>query len=105
VHIQVVNFNLKGLSDRDYRVACDGWAPAFAAVPGLLSKIWLADEATNTYGGIYTWIDRSAMEAFASSELFTAVVSNPNLANITSRDFSILEGPGVVTGARLAAAA
>jgi hypothetical protein len=105
VHIQVVNFNLKDLSDSDYRVACDGWAPAFAAVPGLLSKIWLADEQTNTYGGIYTWIDRSAMESFATSELFQAVASNPNLANITSRDFPVLEGPGVVTAARLAAAA
>jgi hypothetical protein len=105
MHIQVVNFHLKHLSDSDYRVACDGWAPAFAAVPGLLSKVWLADEQTNTYGGIYTWVDRSAMEAFASSELFTAVASNPNLADITSRDFSVLEGPSVVTSGRLTVAA
>jgi hypothetical protein len=105
VHIQVVNFHLKDLSDADYRSACDGWAPAFAAVPGLISKVWLADAATNTYGGIYTWTDRAAMEAFASSDLFKAVVGNPNLADITSRDFSILAGPGAVTQARVPAAA
>ena len=77
MHIQVVNFHLRDLSDADYRSACDGWAPAFAAVPGLISKVWLADAATNTYGGIYTWTDRAAMEAFASSDLFKAVVGNP----------------------------
>jgi heme-degrading monooxygenase HmoA len=105
MHIQIVNFNLKDLSDRDYRTACDGWAPAFAAVPGLISKVWLADEATNTYGGVYSWADRAAMEAFASSDLFKAVVGNPNLVNITSRDFSVLEGPGVVTQVRVPVAA
>lgn len=105
MHIQVVTFHLKDISDRDYRSACDGWAPAFAAVPGLISKVWLADEATNTYGGVYTWVDRAAMAAFAEGELFKAVVANPNLVDITSRDFSILEGPGVVTAARVPVAA
>lgn len=105
MHIQIVNFQLEDLSDGDYRSACDGWAPAFAAVPGLISKVWLADEATNTYGGIYTWTDRAAMEAFARSDLFKAIVGNRNLAGITSRDFSVLEGPGIVTGARIPAAA
>jgi Putative mono-oxygenase ydhR len=105
MHIQVVNFHLQGLSDADYRTACDGWAPAFASVPGLVSKVWLADEATNTYGGVYTWVDQTPMIAFASSELFKAVVTNPNLVDITSRDFSILDGPGVITQARIATAA
>ncbi|MGH3144571.1 MAG: GNAT family N-acetyltransferase, partial [Rubrobacter sp.] len=27
-------------------------APAFADLPGLVSKTWLADEETNTYGGV-----------------------------------------------------
>ena len=57
--IQVVNFNLKDLSDADYRSACDGLAPELARVPGLISKVWLADEPSNTYGGVYTWIDQS----------------------------------------------
>ena len=48
VIIQVVNFNLKDLSDADYRSACDGLAPELARVPGLISKVWLADKATNT---------------------------------------------------------
>lgn len=55
MHIQIVNFNLKGVSEADYRALCDQLAPAFAVMPGLISKVWLADAATNTYGGVYTW--------------------------------------------------
>ena len=74
--IQVVNFNLKDLSDADYRSACDGLAPELARVPGLISKVWLADEASNTYGGVYTWVDHQAMDAFAQSDFFKAFASN-----------------------------
>jgi hypothetical protein len=105
VHVQIVNLKLHDLSDSDYRQACDGLAPVFAEVPGLISKVWLADEATNTYGGIYTWVDRAAMDAFASSDLFRAIAANPNFVDITSRDFSVLAGPTSVTRARIPAAA
>jgi hypothetical protein len=52
MHVQIVNFNLKGIADAQFREACDQLAPAFAAVPGLISKVWLADPSTNTYGGV-----------------------------------------------------
>ena len=42
-------------------------------MPGLISKVWLANPATNTYGGVYTWRDRASMEAFARSELFQGI--------------------------------
>ena len=105
MHIQIVNFNLKDISDADYRTACDGLAEVFAGVPGLISKVWLADEHANTYGGVYTWVDRAAMETYLRSDLFKAVAANPNLANITSRDFDVLEGPSRITQARATAAA
>lgn len=97
MHIQIVNFNLKDLRDADYRTACDGLADLIAQVPGLVSKAWLADEQSNTYGGVYTWVDRAAMETYLRSDIFKAVAANPNLTNITSRDFDVLEGPSRVT--------
>ena len=105
MHIQIVNFKLRDLSDSDFRAACDGFAPIFAEIPGLISKAWLADEASNTYGGVYTWTDRAAMEAFASSDLFRSIAANPNYVDITSRDFAVLEGPTRVTRQRVPAAA
>lgn len=97
MHIQIVNFNLSGPTDAEFRGICDQIAPAFAEVPGLISKVWLADPETNTYGGVYAWVDRTAMEAFARSELFQSVTSNPALTNLTSRDFAVMEGPSRVT--------
>jgi Putative mono-oxygenase ydhR len=97
MHIQVVNFHLSGLSEADYRALCDEVAPAFGEVPGLISKMWLANRSTNTYGGVYTWASREAMEEFSQSELFGAVAANKNLADITSVDFDVLEDPTSVT--------
>lgn len=104
MHVQIVNFNLSGMSDAQFRQACDEqFAPAFAGMPGLLYKLWLADPATNTYGGVYAWRDRDAMEQYMGSELFRTVASHPNFANITAKDFAILEGPTRVTNGLQAA--
>ena len=103
MHIQVVNFNLKGMSEGEYRKMCDELAPAFAGMAGLISKVWLADPATNTYGGVYTWLDRSAYEVYTRSDIFQSIGKHPNLTNITSRDFGVLEDPTKVTRGLVAA--
>ena len=97
MHIQILNFQLNDIDDQQYRQDCDECAPAFAEVPGLISKIWLADPSTNTYGGVYTWASRDKMDEYAKSDLFRAVASNPNLAGIISIDFGVLEDPTTVT--------
>ncbi len=94
MHIQIINFNLSGLSQDQYEQACEKtFAAAFARVEGLLSKVWLANAETNTFGGVYTWRDKQAMLAFQQTELFKAVATNPQFANLNSRDFAVLEGP------------
>lgn len=97
MHIQIINFHLKGVTQQQYAGLCDDIAPAFASVPGLVSKVWLADSASGTYGGVYTWENRQAMERFKASDLFKTVASHPHLADITSRDFGVLESPTRVT--------
>jgi hypothetical protein len=97
MHVQVVTFNLQGATEAQYRALCDELAPAFAEMPGLISKVWLADPATNTYGGVYLWRDRASYEVYLSSDIFKGVGANPALANISSRDFGILEGPSALT--------
>ena len=97
MHVQIVSFQLNGIDDAQYRDACDDEAPAFAAIPGLMSKIWLADQSTNTYGGVYIWRDRQALQTFVGSDLFRGFASDPQLTNFTSRDFDVLETPTEVT--------
>jgi heme-degrading monooxygenase HmoA len=105
MHVLVVNFNLKGVSEQQYAKLCDDIAPAFAVVPGLLSKVWLKSSETGTYGGVYLFQDREAFDRFRNSDLFRTVQTHPNLANISAKDFGILEAPTRVTHGLLAAVA
>lgn len=103
MHIQIVNFNLKGLSDQEFRKVCEDGAATFAALPGLISKVYLADPATNTYGGVYTWRSRADMENYLKTDLYKGVVNHPNLANVTSKDFAVIEAPTQIARGLVAA--
>jgi hypothetical protein len=105
MHVLIVNFNLKGVDEKAYAKMCDEIAPAFAAVPGLVSKVWLKSSETGTYGGVYLFRDRAAFDAYTRSDLFKTVGAHPNLANISAKDFDILEAPSRVTNGLLTAVA
>ncbi len=96
MHVQIVEFRLEDMTEEGYREACERFAPALAEVPGLLAKVWLAAD-DGTYGGVYLFRDRAAMEAHAASELFSAVATFPNFTDIRTRDFAVLEGPTRLT--------
>ena len=97
MHIQIINFRLKDISEEDYRRHCEAIAPAFANLPGLVSKTWLANPETNTYGGVYVWRDPQAMEDYAKTDLYNGVLTNPHLEGVIVRDFAFLDNPTRVT--------
>lgn len=105
MHVQIVNFQLNGIDEDAYAAACEELAPTFAEMPGLLSKVWLADAETNTYGGVYLWADRESFEAYTRGEIFAGIGSNPGFTGVTSRDFDVLEAPTAVTSALAGAGA
>ncbi|MBH30381.1 MAG: hypothetical protein CMG71_00125 [Candidatus Marinimicrobia bacterium] len=97
-YIQVVNFNLEGITHDDFMGVANEVAPNFAALPGLIQKVWLSDEANNTYGGVYSWSTKEACEAYRSGELYAgALANNPNFVNLSDKGFAVLEGPSKVT--------
>jgi hypothetical protein len=97
VQILIVNFNLDGISEDEFARSCDELAPAFAAVPGLASKVWLADRAEGIYGGVYAFETEQAVDDYLQSDLWAGVGSTPGLVNISVRRFGVLEGPTRVT--------
>ena len=97
MHIQVINFNLEGITRTEYEAVCNELSEAFAALPGLISKYWLADDENNSYGGVYIWESKDAYEAYLQSELFVGVGANPALVNIVSKDYDVIEAPTRVT--------
>jgi len=97
MQVLIVTFRLEGMTEAEYYRGCDEEAPAFADIPGLISKTWLADPASNTYGGVYTFGDQASVDAYLASDLFRSIGETPGLAGITVHSFGVLEGPSRVT--------
>lgn len=97
MHVQIVTFRLQGVTDEEYIEGCGEVAPTFAQIPGLVSKVWLRDPATGTYGGVKLWTDRSAMEDYLRGEVWRSLVTDPSYVDAESRDFGVIEAPTRVT--------
>ncbi len=105
MELLIINFNLNGITEADYAAVCDQIAPAFAAVPGLVTKVWLADSSAGVYGGVYTFEANDAVDAFLTSELFARVGAMKELAAISVRRFGVLAAPTAVTRGLVGASA
>ena len=101
--VQIVHFQLAGISPEQYEAHAERIAPEFARLPGLIAKAWLADPDENAYGGVYLWTDRDAAEAYAEGELFAAARRNPAFAGFRSSIVDTLAAPTAVTARGLAA--
>lgn len=98
MHAQLITYQLRDISQADYlKQMVEPDAPVLANVPGLVSKVWLADEGKNTFGGFYLWESKTAMENFMHSDLVKAVVSRPFVSNVASVDFEVNEKPSLIT--------
>ena len=95
---QIITYQLDDISQAEYlRKMVEPDAPVLANVNGLISKVWLADEGRNTFGGFYLWESKEAMETFMHSDLVKAVVSRPFVKNVSSVDYTVNETASHIT--------
>jgi hypothetical protein len=104
MYTRIVTFHLAGVSADDYLTVAEDAAASFAEWPGLISKLWLADHHSNTYGGIYVFESPAAAAASRDTELFQTMAANPAFVDVTITEFTILPGPTATTGGPLLAA-
>ncbi len=97
MHAQVITFGLNGITEEQFHAAAEADAPTFASLPGLLTKTWLRDPETNTYGGVYVWADRESYEGYIKGEIFNALKNDRNLKNFESRDFGVFDDVSAIT--------
>ena len=97
MHIQIINFNLSGISRSEYEAAAAGAAQPISEMPGLISKRWLANEETNTYGGVHFWDNKQHMQDWMVSQIFKDIGANPAFANAKVTDFEMIESLSAVT--------
>ena len=97
MEIIVITFQLDGITEPAYARLCEEIAPAFAAVDGLHTKVWLADSTTNSYGGVYTFASTADVDQFMSSQLYADIGAHPNLTGFAVQRFQILDEPTRIT--------
>lgn len=98
---RILQLNFKvGLSGGEYRAAVSPLAEAFAAVPGLLWKIWFQmDEQAGEAGGVYLFEDQAALDTFLASDLPKQVMAHPALSDFRVKQSGILERESLITRA------
>jgi len=95
---QLITYQLKDISQADYlKQMVEPDAPILANVKGLISKVWLTDEAKNSFGGFYLWEDKTAMENFMHSDLVKVIVRRPYVTNVSSVDYEVNQTASKIT--------
>lgn len=102
MYARIATFRLDGLTPADYRDHAVAVAPAFGAWPGLVAKVWIADDETGTYGGVYLFADRESADRTRDTDLFRSMVTNPRFSDLSIREFDVLDEPTATTAPGLA---
>jgi hypothetical protein len=104
MYARIVTFHLDGLTPIEFANHAVEDAPVFTTWPGLLAKVWIADEDANTYGGIYLFADRASADRARDTDVFRGIAANPAFADISVREFEVLDEPTAITAALFATA-
>ncbi|MGH2984254.1 MAG: YdhR family protein [Solirubrobacterales bacterium] len=70
--VQVVKYKT-GLSDDEAAQTIAERAPQYEALPGLRQKLYIREQGTGDYGGIYIWEDEDSMREFRESDLAATI--------------------------------
>lgn len=97
MHLQLITFRLNGVSAADYEAHCAEIAPRFAEIPGLRSKIWIAEPGSDVRGGVYLWESSAWAARHADGPIVASMRADPRFEGVTIRDFDVLAAPTEVT--------
>ena len=91
-HAQLITYRLQNISRADAQEQFFGpFTDYFATLDSLVSKVWLADEATGECGGFYVWRDKEAFEDFMKSPAAADIMGRPYIVGLSSVDWPIDE--------------
>jgi hypothetical protein len=82
VFVRLVLWNLDGSNatiEELRRYLADESVDAFASVPGLRFKAWIADPASNRWGAVYLWESREAGEGPMPSRARELIGRDPDV--------------------------
>lgn len=91
-----VNFKFN-VPKSDYEQAAQSLASEFAAVPGLVWKVWLMNEADSEAGGIYLFDSEKSLNTYLSGPLAAQIKSHPALSEMSVKQFDNMADVTAVT--------
>ncbi len=91
-----LNFNFS-VTGPEYEAAVGPLAKDFAALDGLIWKIWMINEEEGEAGGIYLFEDEASVKAYLEGPLAAGVISHPALSEFSVKQFDVMEGVTEVT--------
>lgn len=77
MHALFISYALRDSNPVQHAELCERLAPAVSAVPGLVSKTWLANAEAGRFGGFYVFESKAAFERYVAGELFDMLTSLP----------------------------
>jgi hypothetical protein len=103
MYARIVTFHLNGPTPAEFAQHAATVAPAFTTWLGLIAKVWIADEETGTYGGLYVFADKASADRSRDTDVYRGMASNPAFADLSVREFDVLDEPTAITAAALTA--
>jgi hypothetical protein len=96
--VKLLQLNFKfSVSGAEYEQAVAPLAHEFAAVPGLIWKVWILNEAEQVAGGIYLFDDKVSMKAMLEGPLAAQVIGHPALSDFSVKQFDVMEDVTAIT--------
>lgn len=75
----LVQFKQKGISVADAKAMNEAVVPVIDAQPGFISKIWLGNDDTGEFAGIYQFETKEAAENYVQSDVIGFLKSLPTV--------------------------
>jgi Putative mono-oxygenase ydhR len=97
MHAIMITFDLVDMTPERYAQVSAELAPSFAALPGLLTKLWLSDVDRTRRAGLYLFTDATSADGFLASALARSVAQNSHFGDLNVQCFAVDETTTALT--------
>ena len=87
----IITFQLHGPDATKFPDLVHRFSAGLNPAPGLAHQIRLLDRDTDTYGGVYAFENRQAVDDYLRSEAVATLRSHPNVRNLSYQTFGGIE--------------
>ena len=88
LQILVINFTADA-SPEQFDTLVQEDAPIFAKIDGLIHKHFIFNHEEKTYGGVYMFETKAALQSYMDGEIYKSVIENPDWSNHLVRHYEV----------------